>query len=176
MVLGAIRASLTRNDDEGAAAIASGTERRRLTDFVKFRVLPDEKKRLAESVREHGFTSAGDYLRMLAFGDGAMPRRPQGLEIPLTAEERALVRERAKVNGFERVDDYARARLLDRDPEAFTVSRCIMELRRLTGLQKHLFNHDQLRSRDYAELLLKIGDAIEAVVRAAERKGAGKSV
>lgn len=90
----------------------------------------------------------------------------------MTAEERALVGRRAAVSGFDSVLSYARERLLDRDTEGMTVSRTIMELRRVTGLQKHLFNSDQLRSREYAELLLKVGDAIEAVTAAAARRAA----
>ena len=138
-------------------------------------MLPDEKKLLADAARDHGCMTAADYLRLLAFGDVVSQRRPRVLEIPMTADERATVSEKAQANGFDRVDDYARRRLLDRDPEAFTVSRCIMELRRLTGLQKQLVDNDHLRSREYGELLLKIGDAIEAVVCAAEQRGAATS-
>lgn len=150
----------------------SGSERRRLTETVQFRATEDEKERLVTLAGEHDCETIADYLRRVALGDESPLRRPRTLEVPMTAEERALVGRRAAVSGFDSVLSYARERLLDRDTEGMTVSRTIMELRRVTGLQKHLFNSDQLRSREYAELLLKVGDAIEAVTAAAARRAA----
>jgi len=150
--------------------MSHGTETRQMRAIAQFRLRPGEDERLAELAVNAGFETVSDYLRACAFGDEAVLRRTRGLEIPLTPDERARVRKKAEANGFLSVLDYARRRLLDRDPEGLTLSARIMELRRMTGLQKHLFNHDQLRSREYAELLLKLGDAIEAVAAAAHRK------
>ena len=148
----------------------SGTERRRLTGLIQCRVSPVEKDQIAQRARASGYETVGDYIRAVAFGEEAVLSRPRSLEVPMTAEERALIGRKADNNGFADVATYARQRLLDRDLEGMTISRAVMELRRVTGLQKHLFNNDQLRSREYADLLLKVGDALEAVNAAAQRK------
>jgi hypothetical protein len=148
----------------------SGSERRRRATFVQCRVSAAEKDEIAERAQSNGYATVGDYLRAMALGDGAALRRSRSLDVPMTADERAAVGRKAHDSGFTDVGAYARERLLDRDLEGMTISRAIMELRRVTGLQKHLFNNDQLRSREYAELLFKIGDALEAVCAAAQRR------
>jgi len=169
-VLGALRASRTHYASAPLPLKrAHGSERRRLAQVVQFRASTAEKRALEERALEAGFRSSADYLRSLALGPDAELRRPRTIEIPLTAPERAIVGRRAERDGFTDAVAYARARLLDRDLEGMTISRAIMELRRMTGLQKHLFNNDQLRSREYAELVLGLGVALENVCAVADR-------
>lgn len=155
--------------------MASGSERRRLTETVQFRATEAEKHRLAILAQEHDCESIADYLRIVALGDETMLRRPRMLGVPMTADERAIIGRRAAANGFDNVSGYARERLLDRTTEGMTISRAIMQLRKVTGLQKHLFNNDQIRSIEYADLLLKVGEAIEAVTAAAAARRASRS-
>lgn len=159
-------------DPNEDATMSRGSETRRLRKIAQFRLQPGEDERLAALARAAGYESVSAYLRACALGESARLRRVRGFEIPLSADERARVRHKAQASGFLNVGDYARRRLLDRDTEGLSISSAIMELRRATGLQKHLFTQDQLRSREYAELLTKLGDAIEAVAAAAKRRSA----
>jgi len=150
--------------------VSSGSETRAgRTTLIQFRARPEERRLVQRRALDAGYATVGQFLRAVALGDQIEPRGMRELTLPMTSSERAAVRRRATENGFEDVVAFARMRVLDRDPEGMTVSRALMELRKITGLQKHMFNNDQLRDRTYADLLGKIGIAIEAVVEAAAR-------
>ncbi|KOY00963.1 plasmid mobilization protein MobA [Pseudomonas nunensis] len=78
-------------------------------------------------------------------------------------EEEALVREKAHDSGMS-VGQFVLAAALRRQTRSKIDSHVINELRRLGGLQKHLFSQsDGALSRVYANVLVEITDAIKRI-------------
>lgn len=80
-------------------------------------------------------------------------------------EEEALVREKAHDSGMS-IGQFMLAAALKRQTRSRIDAHIINELRRLGGLQKHLFSQgDGALSREYANVLVEIADAIKRIGR-----------
>jgi hypothetical protein len=78
-------------------------------------------------------------------------------------EEEALVREKAHDSGMS-IGQFMLAAALKRQTRSRIDAHIINELRRLGGLQKHLFSQgDGALSREYANVLVEIADAIKRI-------------
>lgn len=78
-------------------------------------------------------------------------------------EEEALVREKAHDCGMS-IGQFMLAAALKRQTRSRIDAHIINELRRLGGLQKHLFSQgDGALSREYANVLVEIADAIKRI-------------
>lgn len=78
-------------------------------------------------------------------------------------EEEALVREKAHDCGMS-IGQFMLAAALKRQTRSRIDAHIINELRRLGGLQKHLFSQgDGTLSREYANVLIEITDAIKRI-------------
>ncbi len=75
-------------------------------------------------------------------------------------EEADVIREKAMDSGVS-VSEFLRCAALGRKTRSTMDSQVINELRRLGGLQKHLFNESSgVHSKEFAEILAAIKDAI----------------
>lgn len=142
--------------------------KRNLTAVMHFRALPAERDQIIAQAQAEGYVSTADYMRARALGPSAAPARSKHMEIAMNASERSEIARRAEAAGFTTVDAYVRARLLGRGLEPLTVSQCIMELRKITGLFKHAFTEGHLQRSEGAELLGHVRAALIAVTRSAE--------
>ncbi|AVE06492.1 mobilization protein [Pseudomonas palleroniana] len=78
-------------------------------------------------------------------------------------EEEALVREKTHDSGMS-VGQFVLAAALKRQTRSKIDSHVINELRRLGGLQKHLFRQsDGALSREHSNVLVEITDAIKRI-------------
>lgn len=78
-------------------------------------------------------------------------------------EEEALVREKAQDSGMS-IGQFMLAAALKRQTRSRIDAHIINELRRLGGLQKHLFSQgDGALSREYANVLVEITNAIKRI-------------
>ncbi|MCQ4313896.1 mobilization protein [Pseudomonas stutzeri] len=78
-------------------------------------------------------------------------------------EEEALVREKAHDSGMS-IGQFMLAAALKRQTRSRIDAHIINELRRLGGLQKYLFRQgDGVHSREYANVLVEIADAIKRI-------------
>ena len=78
-------------------------------------------------------------------------------------EEEALVREKAHDSGMS-IGQFMLAAALKRQTRSRIDAHIINELRRLGGLQKHLFSQgDGALSREYANVLVEITNAIKRI-------------
>lgn len=78
-------------------------------------------------------------------------------------EEEALVREKAHDSGMS-IGQFMLAAALKRQTRSRIDAHIINELRRLGGLQKHLFRQgDGVLSKEYANVLMEITDAIKRI-------------
>lgn len=78
-------------------------------------------------------------------------------------EEEALVREKAHDSGIS-IGQFMLAAALKRQTRSRIDAHIINELRRLGGLQKHLFSQGNgALSREYANVLVEIADAIKRI-------------
>jgi hypothetical protein len=78
-------------------------------------------------------------------------------------EEEALVREKAYDSGMS-VGQFVLAAALKRQTRSRIDSHIINELRRLGGLQKHLFTEGGgVHSKEYARVLVEITEAIKRI-------------
>jgi hypothetical protein len=78
-------------------------------------------------------------------------------------EEEALVRQKAQDSGMS-IGRFMLAAALKRQTRSRIDAHIINELRRLGGLQKHLFSQgDGALSREYANVLMEIADAIKRI-------------
>lgn len=78
-------------------------------------------------------------------------------------EEEAIVREKAYDSGMS-IGQFMLAAALKRQTRSRVDAHIINELRRLGGLQKHLFSQGNgALSREYANVLVEIADAIKRI-------------
>ncbi|KIX44648.1 hypothetical protein SY87_19470 [Burkholderia pseudomallei] len=92
-------------------------------------------------------------------------RRRTGTLPPIRcyADEEALVRERARDCGMS-VGQFVLAAALGRRTRTKIEAHILNELRRLGGLQKHLFNEGGgMLSKEYAAILVELREAIARI-------------
>jgi hypothetical protein len=85
-------------------------------------------------------------------------------EFRCTKEEKLEIREQAEAAGLGD-SEYLRRRALGKKVMSKSDAVLINELRRLGGLQKHLFTQDQGKSREYSQVLIALQKAIEKIAR-----------
>jgi hypothetical protein len=107
---------------------------------------------------------------------GLRPRDPNGgimagteqrqkrvaLSVRVSDRDRDAIAAKAASSGLP-IAEYVRRCALGRQTPSRVDARLINELRRLGGLQKHLYNGDRDRGPQYAEILLELTDAIRRV-------------
>ncbi|MBC5823456.1 MAG: mobilization protein [Candidatus Eremiobacteraeota bacterium] len=84
------------------------------------------------------------------------------LSVRVSDRDRDAIAAKAASSGLP-IAEYVRRCALGRQTPSRVDARLINELRRLGGLQKHLYNGDRDRGRQYAEILLDLTDAIRRV-------------
>jgi hypothetical protein len=84
------------------------------------------------------------------------------LSVRVSDRDRDAIAAKAASSGLP-IAEYVRRCALGRQTPSRVDARLINELRRLGGLQKHLYNGDRDRGRQYAEILLELTDAIRRV-------------
>jgi len=89
-------------------------------------------------------------------------RKKVALSVRVTDRDRDAIAEKAASSGLG-IAEYVRRCALGRQTPSRLDAQVIAELRRLGGLQKHLYNDDRDRGRQYAEILLELTDAIRRV-------------
>lgn len=93
--------------------------------------------------------------------------RDKYIKIRVTEDESNEVREQAEISGLS-ISNYSRKRILGIEVKSKTDMMMIRELRRIAGLQKHIFlTSDEGRrfSEDTAEIIRDIRTAISNIVR-----------
>ena len=87
-------------------------------------------------------------------------RRVINLKTRCLPEESDVIREKAMDSGVT-VSEFLRCAALGRKARSTIDSQVINELRRLGGLQKHLFNEsDGVHSKEFSDVLIAIKEAI----------------
>ncbi len=86
----------------------------------------------------------------------------RALSVRVTPDDYAAIADKAASCGLP-IAEFVRRCSLGRQTPARTDLQVINELRRLGGLQKHLFSQDGDNRERYAELLLEIQEAIQRV-------------
>ena len=90
-------------------------------------------------------------------------KRTTALAVRLTPEEANAIKEKARDAGVP-VSEFLRAAALGRKTRNTIDSQVINELRRLGGLQKHLFNEsDGQHSKEFSAVLVEIKNAITRI-------------
>jgi len=86
----------------------------------------------------------------------------RALSVRVTAGDYAAIAERAQACGLG-VAEFVRRCCLGRQTPARADLQVVNELRRLGGLQKHLFSQGDRHDERYADLLLEIQAAIQRI-------------
>jgi hypothetical protein len=86
----------------------------------------------------------------------------RALSVRVTPGDHAAIAERAQACGLG-VAEFVRRCCLGRQTPARADLQVVNELRRLGGLQKHLFSSDDRQGDRYAELLIEIQAAIRRI-------------
>jgi len=86
----------------------------------------------------------------------------RALSVRVTPDDYVAIAEKAGACGLP-IAEFVRRCSLGRQTPARTDLQVVNELRRLGGLQKHLFSRDDGNHERYAELLLEIQEAIQRV-------------
>lgn len=90
-------------------------------------------------------------------------KRTVALAVRLTPEEATAIKTKARDSGVP-VSEFLRAAALGRKTRSTLDSQFINELRRLGGLQKHLFNESGgQHSREFAAILVEIKNAVAQI-------------
>lgn len=89
------------------------------------------------------------------------PRNKQYI-MRMTEDEFSEIQQKASDCGLS-MAEYMRRCAMGRQTRSYIESKVINELRRLGGLQKHLYKGDQEHSKEYAEVLVAITDAIKLI-------------
>lgn len=90
-------------------------------------------------------------------------QRTVALAVRLTPDEAEAIKTKAMDSGVP-VSEFLRAAAIGRKTRSTLDSQVINELRRLGGLQKHLFTEsDGKHSAEYAGVLLQIRDAVSRI-------------
>ncbi len=90
-------------------------------------------------------------------------KRTLALAVRITPEEADAIREKARDAGAT-VSEFLRSCALGRKTRSTVDSQVINELRRLGGLQKHLFNASGgQHSREFAAVLVEIKQAVARI-------------
>jgi len=86
----------------------------------------------------------------------------RALSVRVTLDDYAAIEEKARGCGLP-IAEFVRRCSLGRQTPARADLQVVNELRRLGGLQKHLFSQDDRHPERYADLLLEIQAAIQRI-------------